>query len=75
LYLSSGKIITVTVSHPFLTTEGWCAIDPIRALAEYEIETTPLHENHILISNLYDKVIIEKIIPRPDLTDEPVYHL
>ena len=75
LYLSSGKIITVTVSHPFLTTEGWCAIDPIRALEEYEIETTPLHENHILISNLQDNIVIEKIIPRPDLADEPVYHL
>lgn len=73
LYLSNGKIITVTNSHPFLTTDGWKAIDPEWAWHDHKVETTILQENDELINISNNKIYIKKILYRTDLQDETVY--
>jgi len=38
VYLSTGKVITLTASHPLLTTNGWRSLDIEMTYEEYRIE-------------------------------------
>ena len=61
IHLSDGTMVTVTPSHPLLTSRGWASLDPNTALKEHFIKTKMLSEGDVLISNNKDKIIIEKI--------------
>ena len=74
LYLSSGKIITVTHSHPFLTTDGWKALNIEAAKYDHHMNVGLLQEHDELINNQNEHIYIEQIKYRDDLQDETVYH-
>ena len=76
IYLSNGKIITATTSHPILTNRGWCAGEEAAAIREYhDLVIGTLEEGDKVFSPYSENVYIEKIVPRPDLADIPVYSL
>lgn len=77
IYLSSGKIMTLTASHPLLVQDkGWCAIDIEAAKKEHDInQFQSLEENDILISSKENIISIQKIIRRKDLDGATVYNI
>ena len=42
IHLSTGKIITLTASHPLLTTNGWRSLDIDTTWQEYKITVNTL---------------------------------
>jgi len=75
LVLSTGKTITLTGSHPILTTEGWKAINRKTAKEEHGLETTQLEVGNTIITDNKESIIITDIIPRNDLKDTTVYNI
>ena len=73
IVLSSGKIITMTASHPLLTTEGWKSLNKEKTKLDHEIDVDILHENDELITE-QGRLFIKSINYREDLIDTDVYH-
>lgn len=74
IHLSTGKVITLTASHPLLTTNGWRSLDIDTTWQEYRITVNTLQINDKLISPYNDNIYIKDIKYREDLTDTTVYH-
>ena len=76
IYLTNGKIITATTSHPILTTQGWKAGNPDMAVREYHhMSFMTLQVGDKLYSPSKEDIFIEKIIRREDLDDIDVYNI
>ena len=75
VYLSSGKTITMTKSHPILTTQGWKALDISNAEREHRLTGIQLLEIGDEVVNITDeKIYITDIIERKDLDGSTVYN-
>ena len=74
LYLSSGKKITMTGSHPILTTSGWKSLDIEGSLLDHGVEVTQLFEGDQIITCQNEPLYVNKIVFREDLQDETVYN-
>ena len=73
---ASGTRLTLTHSHPLLTTHGWCAIDPEAALKEhtYMQEIGRLVIGDTVITRT-GTAVVEDVFRREDLMDETVYNI
>ena len=73
---TSGTRLTLTHSHPLLTTHGWCAIDPEAALKEhtYMQEIGRLVIGDTVITRT-GTAVVEDVFRREDLMDETVYNI
>lgn len=74
IHLSTGKVITLTASHPLLTTNGWRSLDIDTTWKEYKITVNTLQINDKLISPYSDNIYIKDIKYREDLINTTVYH-
>lgn len=74
LYFSSGEIITTTAGHPFLSTDGWKALDPILCIKEqHNIVASKLQVGDRIITS-YGTITLDKIILRPELSNVTLYN-
>lgn len=72
--LSTGKVITLTASHPLLTTNGWRSLDIPMTEYEYHIQVSKLKIGDKLITPLKEDIYVKDIRYREDLIDTTVYH-
>ena len=72
-YSFNGKKSFVTAEHPFKTTEGWKAINPITTLEKHKIESKTLNLGDILYK--IDKNETIETIEKEEITYETVYNL
>lgn len=74
LHFSSGEVLTATKGHPFLTTEGWKALDVKMCNEEqHYIEATQLHVGDCIMT-FSGKVTLQYINERADLNGITVYN-
>ena len=69
---NGGKSFT-TAEHPFKTTEGWKAIDPIKTITQHGVDATTLKEGDTLITLEGEKELKE--ITLDEKTHNIVYNL
>ena len=72
--MANGVTITLTDSHPILTTSGWKAINPIEAMKEHFISVSQLKPDDIVIGPK-GNILVNEIIFREDLNDATVYNI
>ena len=73
--MSNGRTLTLTKSHPVLTSQGWKSLNVIEAFREHLIRTTVLKPGDELLSIDGTYVTLLQIINREDLTDTTVYNI
>jgi len=72
--INSGRYF-VTKPHPFMTTEGWKAIDPIAAKKwNPNLKITQLKKGDILMTNDGGKVVVENIQSKKLPYNTPIYN-
>lgn len=74
VYVNGGSVITMTGSHPMLTTEGWKAINVDAAVREHFVQIEKLLVGDIVICD-DGQHVIDHIVYRDDLTHETVYNI
>lgn len=75
IILSNGNKVTTTQSHPFLTKEGWKAIDVIMGRWEHNIEVQELHIGDFILTENNEFIEVINIIDRKDLDNTEVYNI
>ena len=75
LQFSSNKELTLTKSHPVLTTHGWACLDVEAGRKEHYIDLSELKEEDIVLGENNEQFILNKIIERSDLNDITVYNI
>ena len=75
IVLSNNEIITATKSHPFLTINGWAAVDPETSRQDQNyVDPIELKIGDYLVNNLQENIYIKDIVERIDLQDITVYN-